>query len=81
MIVLCLTYYESFDFEDCLCGSGCSTIVNYLASSRVFFCVEVGYNSISDILEVAWLACDVVDIITNVWLSNFVNEEICCFNC
>jgi hypothetical protein len=61
MIVLCLTYCESFDFKDCLCGSGCPTVINDLASGRVICCMEVGYNGILDILGVAWLACDVVD--------------------
>jgi hypothetical protein len=65
-----------FDFEDCLCRSGCSAVVNDLASGRVICCVEVGYNGILDILGAAWLTCDVVDVVTNAWLSDFVNKKV-----
>ena len=54
--------------------------IDNLSTSGVVCGMDVRHNGVSCIPWIAWLSCDVVDmIVSDEWLPNFTMEEIDCF--
>ena len=76
MVISTFTDGEGLDFEDCVCLSCGSAVVDRLSFDWEVSCVDVGYYSVSCVLRVSGQLCDMVDVVADIWLWYFIDEEV-----
>ena len=76
VVISCVAGGKGFYFKDCISRSCCSAIINNLSTTGIVCGLDVRHNGVSCMSGIAWLTCDIVDIVSNKWLPDFAKDEI-----